>query len=190
MEPMEPHSLRNNSHHIVPQPKPPPTGSARPAAHIGWGWVLLIAPGRLLTVHSPLSTAEVERRLRQQTSSTVLSASRRLTIRLPTARTQRRFFGGIEPNPANPASSLVIGQTRTPARTAFIRAGLSLILFWLALFWLSTAHTWLGVLFAIGCVSFLLLGQYERLTERDRRLYVAWLRQVIDAEPVDPLKRE
>jgi hypothetical protein len=147
--------------------------------------LLLIAPGRLLTVQSPLSTIEVERRLSQQPIYAVLTHSHRVTIRLPAARTERRFFAWIETNPANPDGSFIIGQTRTPARTALIRAGLSLILFWLALFWFSSAHTWLGVIFAVGCVSFLLLAQYERLTERDRRLYVSWLRQVIDAEPVD-----
>jgi len=185
---LEQHSLKNKNKQLLNGSEPTPSGSAIPSHRIGWSWLLVTAPGRLLTVHSPLSTTEVERLLRQQVANVVSPKPHQVVIRLPTARTERRFFAWVEPNPNSPGSSRLIGQTRTPARVALVRAGISLILFWLALFWFSSAHTWLGGLFAIGCAGFLLLAQYERLTERDRRLYVIWLRKVIEAEPVDNTK--
>ena len=185
---MEQHSLKNRHNQLPSGSKPPPTTSTPPSRRIGWSWLLVTAPGRLLTVHSPLPTAEVERRLRQQISNVTTPKPHQFIIRLPAARTERRFFAWVEPNPNSPGSTRLTGQTRTPTRVALIRICISVILFWLALFWFSSAHTWLGGLFAIGCAGFLLLAQYERLTERDRRLYLAWLRQMIEAEPVENSK--
>jgi len=186
---MGPRSLKNSHDNVsLPrQPQLPTVGSTYlPRGHRkGWGWLFLIAPGRLLVVYSPLSAIEVERRLRQQTNQVRFSTPHRIIIRLPTARTERRFFAWIESDSDTPPHTRIVGQTRTPARIALIRVTISLVLFWLALFWFSSAHAWLGILLAFGCAGFLLLSQYERLTERDRRLYIAWLRQVVDAETTE-----
>ena len=171
--------------HSSDMPAPHPVIAEHQDRAPRWGWLLLSAPGRLLVVDSPLPAAEVERRLRQQGAIVHFTAAHRITVHLPPSRTQRQFFATIESNPALINGSRIIGQTRTPFRTVLIRVALSVTLFWLALFWIIAAHVWLGVLFALGCIGFLLLAQYERLTGRDRWLYSDWLRRIVASEIAD-----
>ncbi len=143
-------------------------------------WLLLIAPGQMVTLHSPLTPDESLRRLRAQTSAVKALSIGQVMIHLPVDRTQRRFFAWIENDPAG--GTRISGQTRTPYRVAVARSAISMALFWLAMVWLAAEKPFLGFIFIAGSLGFLLLSQYERMVGRDRRQHVAWLRRIVKAD--------
>ena len=149
------------------------------AERLPWAWLLVIAPGRLVTFVSPHPLAEVEQRLHKQPPVKWISPHH-LAITLPHAHTERRFFAWIETDQAGRCR--LHGQTRTPYRAAVTRLVIGIVLSGMALMFLAGAHAWLAFMFAAGGVGFLLLSQYERLTGRDIRMYAQWLRQTVDAE--------
>lgn len=157
----------------------PGNSAAIDAERLPWAWLLVIAPGRLVTFVSPHPLAEVEQRLYVQPPVKWIRPHH-LVITLPHARTERRFFAWIEADPDG--RTRVNGQTRTPYRAAVTRLVIGMVLCGMALMFLAGAHGWLAFMFAAGGIGFLLLSQYERLTGRDVRLYAQWLRQTIDAE--------
>lgn len=145
-----------------------------------WAWLLVIAPGRLITFISPHPINEVAQRLHVQSTHVKSIGTRQVVISLPGTRTERRFFGWLESDPRG--GTRLSGQTRTPYRTAATRLGIGVVMCGLALMFLAGAHGWLAFMFVSGGLGFMLLSQYERLTRRDVRLFTAWLRQIIDAE--------
>ncbi len=144
-----------------------------------WAWLLVIAPGRLVTFVSPYPIAEVEQRLYVQPPVKWISPHH-FAITLPSARTERRFFAWVEAG--SDGRTRLNGQTRTPYRAAVTRLVIGVVLCGMALMFLAGAHGWLAFMFGAGGVGFLLLSQYERLIGRDVRMYAQWLRQTIDAE--------
>src|SRR5579859_2967869 len=60
-----------------------------------WAWLLVIAPGRLVTFVSPHPIAEVEQRLYVQPPVKWIGPHH-LAITLPRVRTERRFFAWVE----------------------------------------------------------------------------------------------
>ncbi len=153
------------------------------AERLPWTWLLVIAPGRLVTFVSPHPLVEVERRLYAQPRQVKSISPHHIAITLPNARTERRFFAWIESD--QEGRTRLNGQTRTPFRTAVTRLIIGVVMCGIALMFLAGAHGWLAFMFSSGGAGFLLLSQYERLIGRDVRLYAAWLRQTIDAEPLN-----
>ncbi len=144
-----------------------------------WLWLLVIAPGRVVTLHSPHMPIEVLRRLRSQPKIAQIVKPAQAIIRLPSERNQRRFYIWIEAE-AN-GQTRISGQTQTPYRAALLRLLISLMLYGLSLVWLPAGRFWLGIIFILGGTGFLLLSQYERLIGRDLRLHTEWLRRALDA---------
>src|SRR5258708_7699414 len=91
-----------------------------------WAWLLVIAPGRLVTFVSPHPLAEVERRLYAQFHQVKPMSAHQIAIDLPNARTERRFFAWIESD--QDGQTRLIGQTRTPYRTAATRLCIGIVL--------------------------------------------------------------
>ena len=171
-----------NNQPVTPVP-PKPVRTAMPS----WitFWLLFVAPGQLMRFSIPYPPAEVARRLKME-GATIKRLQRgyTVTVQIPEARTERRFNGWIEPDGMTGSRSWLTGQTRTPMRAALSRLAISVVLCLLALFFLSSERLLWGALFLLGCIGYLLLAQYERITGRDRRLYAAWLRSILDAQAV------
>ncbi len=146
-----------------------------------WLWLLFIAPGRVVTLHSPLAVDEVARRLRNAPKVARLLKPSQAIIRLPDERNQRRLYIWFEPDAAG---TRISGQTQTPYQVALVRMLITMALYGLAIMWLPAGRVWLGVMFTLGGTGFLLLAQYERLVGRDLRLHLEWLRLTLDAHKV------
>ncbi len=146
---------------------------------LAWTWLFLIAPGRVVMLHSPYPPAEVLQRLRTNPKVAQVTSPTQIMIRLPGDRNERRFFAWIE---ADATGTRISGQTKTPYRVALIRSLISLVMYGLAFLWLAEARLWLGILFVAGGTGFLVLSQYERLTGFDVRRHLDWLRRALDAQ--------
>ena len=168
-------------------PKPKTVKTASPS----WItlWLLFVAPGQLMRFAIPYSPAEVVRRLGSEGAivKAMQSGARTgytVVLHLPGSRTERNFSGWIEPDGMANNRTWLTGQTRTSYRSALSRLVIISVLIALGLFFISSERIAWGGLFLIGCLGYLLLAQYERLTGRDRRLYAAWLREILHAQPV------
>lgn len=164
----------------LPRGTKPSPSTQRKGDFLTWLWLLFIAPGRVVTLHSPLSPDEVLGRLRAVPKVAHILKRSQAMIRLPTERNQRRFYIWIEPESSG--HTRISGQTQTPYRVALTRMVISLALFGLSIMWLPAGRVWLGVIFIAGGLGFLLLSQYERLVGRDLRLHLDWLRRTLDAQ--------
>jgi len=145
-----------------------------------WLWLLITAPGRVVMLHSPHSATEVLRRLHTQPATIKVISPKHFIIRLPDNRSPRCFFVWLEQDQTGRAR--LRGQMQTPFRAALTRSLLSLTLFWLGIVWLAAEKAWLGVIFMVGSIAFLLLSQYQRLTARDLPKYIQWLHRMADAD--------
>ncbi len=144
-----------------------------------WFWLLVIAPGRVVTLESPHAPDEVMRRLQALAPVARVLSSTQAVVRLAKQNNQRTFTLWIEPGASG--HTQIHGQMQTPYRVAATRLLAATVLLGLSLVWFPTGRMWLGVMFLIGGVAFLLLSQYERLVGRDLRLNLDWLRSALDA---------
>lgn len=147
---------------------------------LNWLWQLVIAPSRVVTLNSPYPPGEVTRRLLKEEKVVQVLKNSQLVIHVPVRNNQRRFLAWIDTR-ADRGTRLV-GRMQTPYRIAFFRMAASLFLFGMAILWLQVGRIWLGAIFGVVAVGFLLNSQYERLWGRDLRLHLEWLRRVLDAE--------
>ena|SRR5712691_3599841 len=145
-----------------------------------WLWMLVVAPSRVVTLKSTLPPSEVLRRLKSEKLATRFLESNYVAVRLPGERNPRRFFAFIEQDAGN--TTRLIGQMQTPFVTALVRVLLALFLLGMAYVWIAASRFWLGGIFVLGGLGFLLLSQYERVLGRDLRLHLDWLRRVLDAD--------
>ncbi len=141
---------------------------------LNWLWQLVIAPSSIVMLSSPYPPGEVLRRLRNQGKIAQVQKSSQIVIHVPVRNNQRRFLARVEADADN--RTRLIGRMQTPYRIALFRMVASLFLFGMAILWLQVGRIWLGAIFGIGAVGFLLGSQYERL------LHLEWLRRVLDAE--------
>lgn len=148
-----------------------------------WFWLLMVAPGRLVTLESARPAAEVAAALRTAPRAQVLH-DREATFQIPGF--ERELHLWIE---SAGAGTRLIGQMRTPYRAALTRLLITLLLFGLCLVLAFMARFWFSLFFFVFSVLFLLLSQYERVLGRDLRRHVAWLTQHTDARLIRPPRR-
>jgi hypothetical protein len=147
---------------------------------LNWFWYLVSAPSRVVMLNSPHPPGEVLRRLRKEEKVVQMQKSSQIAVRVPIKNSQRRFIAIVESDTKN--GTRLIGRMETPYRIALFRLTACLFLFGTAIVWLQVGRIWLGVIFVIGGIGFLLSSQYERLWGRDLRLHLEWLRRLLDAE--------
>lgn len=165
-----------------PRTLPAPQSFNNPQAHPRyrlWFRLLLIAPGRLVALNSPLSPDEVLRRLQANRPIARVLDAFHAELRLPVQNNQRRFFLWIEPLPDG--GTRLNGQMQTPYRVALIRLACAGALTFVGLFWFMAARFWLGGFFLVFALFFVLLSQYERVIGRGLREHRAWVEKNLDA---------
>lgn len=147
---------------------------------LDWLWQLMVAPSRVVTLNVPLPPNEVLRRLRNENKIVQVVKSSEIIISVPIRNNQRRFLAWLDTNQAS--GTRLIGRMQTPYRVVFIRMAIFLFLLAMALVWLQVGRIWLGAIFLVGGIGFLLSSQYERMWGRDLKLHLDWLRRILDAE--------
>ena len=147
---------------------------------LNWLWQLVSAPSKVVMLTSPHPLSEVLRRLRKEDKVVQMQKPSQIAVHVPIRNNQRRFIAIIEDSPKS--GTRLIGRMETPYRIALFRISASLFLFGTAIVWMQVGRIWLGVIFVIGGIGFLLSSQYERMWGRDLRLHLDWLRRLLDAE--------
>lgn len=139
-------------------------------------YLLLNAPGKVVTLVSPYAPDEVMRRLRA--GGVQITASKRASLHLPQGGNERRFVMWVEPDGTG---ARIFGQMQTPLRPALLRLAASLLIGVAGIYLMLYARIWMGLIFLAFAVGYLLLSQYQRVVGRDLRRHVDWLRKTLDA---------
>jgi hypothetical protein len=140
----------------------------------------MVAPGRVVTLESPRSPAEVQAILKASRPVGLIVNRQEATVQLPENARQMHLW--IEPMESG--GTRLIAQMRTPYRAALMRLCITLLLFGLAAVLAFMARFWFSLFFLVFAALFLLLSQYERVIGRDLRKHIAWLQAQIGAKPI------